>query len=197
MMQRREALKALAVITGGAVLVPSCDFTKEEILAAYNKLQVTPSLLQLLAEVADTIIPAGSLKGASDINVHDFILVMVNDCMNEENQQAFMKGLSNFDAYSKKTGGRYFDKLNPEEKASVVTSGLALTIQESADNSGNSEEAHERNIVSFLRTTKRFTIQGFMASEYMQREIKPVNLIPGKYNGAVLLTDIKQETIHG
>jgi hypothetical protein len=78
-MNRRDALRSLALITGGLVLVPSCDFSKEDILAAYQNLQITPSLQQLLKDIAGTIIPAGNIKSAADIEVQDFILVMVND----------------------------------------------------------------------------------------------------------------------
>jgi hypothetical protein len=34
-------------------------------------------------------------------------------------------------------------------------------------------------------------------SQYIMAEIKPFKIIPGDYKGAVLLTDIQNETIHG
>ena len=107
-MDRREALKALAVATGGMVLVPSCNFSKEDILSAYSKLQITPTQVKLLAAVADAIIPAGSLKGSADLMVHDFILVMVNDCLKPEEQQKFISGLSSFDSYAILKAGKTF-----------------------------------------------------------------------------------------
>lgn len=196
-MERREALKALAIITGGAVLVPSCNFSNKDILAAYSNLQVTPTLQKLLGSVTDTIIPAGSIKGAADINVQDFILVMVNDCMNEEQQSTFMTGLSAFDAYSKKTGGKSFEKLTPEARTSVVQMGLALAKEQNGEEEHTAAPNPDEAIADFLKITKRFTIQGFMMSEYIQTEIKPYEMIPEKYNGAVLLAELKKEVIHG
>jgi hypothetical protein len=200
-MQRREALKALALITGGAVLVPSCNFLKEDILIAYKNLQVTPSLQKLLASVADTIIPTGTIKGAADINVQDFILVMVNDCMQAEDQQVFMKGFSEFNTFSKKVGNKSFSRLTPEEKATVVEAGLALKFEseDSVPLSENEkiERENERAVAEFLKVTKRFTTQGFMMSQYIMTEIKPYALIPGEYKGAVLVSDLKKEIIHG
>ncbi|RZS95549.1 gluconate 2-dehydrogenase subunit 3 family protein [Cecembia calidifontis] len=184
-MKRRDALRSLALITGGLVLVPSCDFSKEDILAAYKNLQITPSLKQLLAGIADTIIPPGNIKGAADLSVQDFILVMVNDCVDENGQQAFMKGLQAFEGFSKKTSGKNFSKLTKEEKENLILSGLST------------EEENEKDIRSFLETTKRFTIQGFMLSEYIQTEVKPYSLIPGDYKGEVLIADIKTERING
>lgn len=202
-MDRREVLKALAILTGGAVLVPSCNFLKEDILLAYKNLQVTPSLLKLLGEIADTIIPAGTIKGATDINVQDFILVMVNDCSNPDEQKIFMQGLSSFNDYSKKTGDKSFSKLSPEEKAKVAEAALAIKNDAEEKTSENeSEEAKlEREnlkaVGEFLKVTKRYTIQGFMVSQYIQTEIKPYQMIPGEYKGAVLLSDVKKEVIHG
>ncbi len=202
-MERREALKALALITGGAVLVPSCNFLKEDILIAYKNLQVTPSLQQLLASISDTIIPAGTIKGAAEINVQDFILVMVNDCMEPEDQKVFMHGLTSFNEYSKKVGGKSFSRLTPEEKANVVGAGLAIkiesedTISPTEDDETKMERENQKALLEFLKITKRFTTQGFMMSEYIMTEIKPYKIIPGDYKGAVLVSDIKKEIIHG
>lgn len=201
-MERREALKALALITGGAVLVPSCNFLKEDILIAYKNLQVTPSLQQLLASISDTIIPAGTLKGAAEINVQDFILVMVNDCMKPEDQKVFMRGLTSFNEYSKKVGDKSFARLTPEEKATVVEAGLALKFESenvpaNEDEGAKIERENQKAILEFLKTTKRFTTQGFMMSQYIMTEIKPYKMIPGDYKGAVLVSDIKKEIIHG
>ncbi|WP_332914300.1 hypothetical protein [Algoriphagus boritolerans] len=42
-MNRRIALRHLALISGGLVLIPSCDFSSDDILAAYQNLKVTAS----------------------------------------------------------------------------------------------------------------------------------------------------------
>jgi hypothetical protein len=36
-----------------------------------------------------------------------------------------------------------------------------------------------------------------MASEYIQTEIIPYSLIPGEYNGAVLIADIQNTRVNG
>ncbi len=199
-MERRDALKALAVLTGGAVLVPSCNFLKEDILAAYKNLQVTPSLQQMLAQVTSTIIPAGTLKGAADLQVQDFILVMVNDCFKPGEQQLFMRGMQHFDDYSDAVGGKSFKRLTPEAQTQVVEAGLAIEPKEApATETEEEKEARENEqaVREFLQITKRFTIQGFMMSQYIMTEIKPYKMLPGDYQGAVLLSDLKPEVIHG
>ncbi|MBX2895490.1 MAG: gluconate 2-dehydrogenase subunit 3 family protein [Cyclobacteriaceae bacterium] len=187
-MQRREALKSLAILTGGAVLIPSCNFEKEDILKAYSNLQITPTLQTLLGQIADTIIPPAQLKGASDLAVQDFILVMVNDCLDKDQQTQFVKGLQDFNAFSKKISGSAFSKLQSTEKEKVVTQGLSI---------GAGADENQKTIHEFLSITKRFTIQGFMMSEYIMTEVKPYSLIPGKYNGEVLISSISNLKING
>lgn len=183
-MKRRDALRSLAMLTGGLVLVPSCDFSKEDILSAYQKLQVTPSLNALLAQIADTIIPAGKIKGAKDLSMQDFILVMVNDCIDETGQKSFMDGILGFNPFSETNAGKAFDKLDVAERETLIRSGLAL------------EDESQKHIKDFLSMTKRFTVQGFMLSEYIQTEVKPYSLIPGEYKD-VLIADLNPERIHG
>ena len=89
-MNRRHALRHIALISGGLALIPSCDFSKEDILAAYENLKITATQKALIASISDSIIPAGEIKGALDLAVPDFILVMVNDCFTKENQEKFL-----------------------------------------------------------------------------------------------------------
>ncbi len=184
-MNRRDALRSLALLTGGLVLVPSCDMLQEDILEAYEKLQITPSLRDLLASISDTIIPQGRLKGAADLEIQDFILVMVNDCMDEENRTDFTTGLTHFNDFSKTNSGKKFEKLDRSQREELIKIGMA------------SEDEIDAAIRHFLNTSKRFTIQGFMLSEYMQTEIKPYSLIPGTYKGEVLIADLNKEKLDG
>lgn len=190
-MNRRIALRHLALISGGLVLIPSCDFSKEDILAAYENLKVTASQKTLLGLISDTIIPAGEIKGALDLEVPDFILVMVNDCFTQENQGKFTAGLAAFPNYVKNTAGKKFEKLATKEKEDIILAGTKLE-------SGDTEEGKKNASVSyFLNSTKRLTIQGYMASEYIQTEVIPYSLIPGEYNGAVLISDLQKNRING
>jgi hypothetical protein len=190
-MNRRIALRHLALISGGLVLIPSCDFSSDDILAAYQNLKVTASQKNLLGAISDTIIPAGEIKGALNLEVPDFILVMVNDCFTKENQDKFTAGLTAFPNYVQKTLGKKYEALSTKEKEEFILTETKLEVDDTAD---GKERA---NISYFLNSTKRFTIQGYMASEYIQTEIIPYSLIPCEYNGAVLITDLQKPRING
>ena len=190
-MNRRHALRHIALISGGLALIPSCDFSKDDILAAYQNLNVTVSQKVLLGAISDTIIPAGEIKGALNLEVPDFILVMVNDCFTKENQDKFTAGLVAFPDYAKNTVGKKFETLTTKEKEELILNGTKL------EGDDTPEGIEKGNVAYFLNSTKRFTIQGYMASEYIQTEIIPYSLIPGEYNGAVLITDLQKPRING
>jgi len=190
-MNRRHALRHIALISGGLALIPSCDFSKEDILAAYENLKITATQKALLAAISDSIIPAGEIKGALDLAVPDFILVMVNDCFTKENQEKFTAGLQAFPDYAEKTTGKKFADLSSKENETLLVQGLALTGDE------NPEGTVLAQVGYFLSSVKRFTIQGYMVSEYIQTEIIPYSLIPGEYNGAVLISDLQKPRVNG
>ncbi len=190
-MNRRIALRHMALISGGLVLIPSCDFSKEDILAAYDNLKVTASQKTLLGVISDTIIPAGEIKGALDLEVPDFILVMVDDCFTQENQEKFSAGLAAFPDFVKNASGKKFETLSTKEREDTVLAGTKLE-------GDDTEEGKKRaSVAYFLNSTKRLTIQGYMASEYIQSEVIPYSLIPGEYNGAVLISDLQKPRVNG
>ena len=186
-MDRRLALKQLALFTGGLMAFPSCDFSRENVLAAYEKLQVTDAHRDLLARVVETILPGGEIKGAKELNMQDFVLVMANDCLGEEDQSRFIRGLKNFDAYVKKKSGSIFEKMNQETAESSF-----MAIVDSEDKSEEMEE-----LKYFLNTTKRFTLQGYLNSEYFMTEVMPYNMIPGGFQGAKMIDPTEKINING
>lgn len=103
-----------------------------------------------------------------------------------------MQGLQGFDDFSKKSGGSIFSKLDQAGKESVVKAALELEIAENTQ-----PEDPQKTTKEFIGMAKRFTIQGFMMSEYIQTQVKPYSLIPGDYQGAVLISDLKPERING
>jgi len=177
-MDRRSAMKQLAILTGGAVMMPACDFSEESILQAYQNLNITQSNKVLLTRVTNTIFPGTTLKKAEDLVIQDFVLVMSNDCLSTEQQAGFVKGLKGWDDFSKTTFGKAFSKMDQKEAEEAMVKGMAM------EGENESEIGHTRQ---FLNTTKRFALQGYLNSEYFMTEIKPYELVPARFYGSKLI----------
>lgn len=177
-MDRRSAMKQLAILTGGAVMMPACDFSEESILQAYQNLKVTQSDHALLSQVTNTIFPGTTLKKAEELMIPDFVLLMSNDCLNPDQQNGFVKGLKGWEDFSKKTFGKAFSKMDQKEAEEAIIKGMAL------EGENDSEAGYTRQ---FLNTTKRFALQGYLNSEYFMTEIKPYELVPARFYGSKLI----------
>jgi hypothetical protein len=190
-MSRRKALRKILYITGGVYLLSACDSNSDDIILSYENLNANETHKQLLASIVEVIIPAGKLKGAYDVGVHNFILLMVNDCFNEEDQGQFMLGLNEFKSYSKFHTGKVYEKLTRRQKEVLIQDGIDNIVK----NKSNSPQ--EKAVQYFLKQCKQLTIQGFMNSEFIQHKVLSLSLIPGSYNGAVLISDTPKKRING
>jgi len=188
-MDRRKALMNLGILTGGMVLLPSCDFTKEQVSLSLNKLRITASEEALMKELVSCIIPESDIPGAASLHVHDFVWIMVDDCMSEENQSMFLNGLKGFDSHIKKTTGNSFSSLDQKEREAV----LNMIINEPKDGSGPALS----DLKLFVSTTKQFTSFGYLKSEYIMTEVMPYKLIPGTYGSCEIIDNSKRVNING
>jgi hypothetical protein len=185
-MDRRLAIKQLAILTGGVVMMPSCDFSDKSILQAYENLKITEAQKQLIARVTNTIFPGIQLKSAKEIQLEDFVLVMANDCLEASQQSDYVKGLGQFDGFSKKHFGKPFSDMDQNE----ATDAFRKTM-EMDSGSGLKEAKH------FLATTKRFALQGYLNSEYFMTEIRPYELVPARFIGSKRIDSTESIDING
>lgn len=169
-MDRRKALKQIGLLSGGMILFPSCDLSKENVSRVMNKLEVTENQERLLAALAEAIIPESEIPGARTLNVADFVWVMVDDCLDEDTQKSFMTGLDEFKGRFSEINGSSFDKSGQDERAR----GLQSIVERESSTDGNDA------VATMLEIAKACTILGYNKSEYVMTEIMPYTLIPGK-----------------
>lgn len=92
-MNRREALRRVAFIVGGTVIganlfLEGCTRPASKDVAALFEQEST----DFLGELAEAILPETSTPGAKAAGVGEFIPVMIRDCYDENDQNAFLKG---------------------------------------------------------------------------------------------------------
>ncbi|MEX2593173.1 MAG: gluconate 2-dehydrogenase subunit 3 family protein [Anditalea sp.] len=194
-MDRRIALKQLALITGGLMAIPACDFSRENILAAYDKLKINADHRNLLSKVVETIIPGGEILGAKELDIQDFVLVMANDCLSEEDQGTFTNGLKQFDQYVQKEYGKQFVKMD-QAKAEEVFNSIVNAKEVHSENQVK-EDFNRDELKHFLNTTKRLTLHGYLNSEYFMTEIMPYELIPEGFQGEKIIDPSEKINTNG
>jgi hypothetical protein len=186
-MNRRSLLKHLMLISGSLTIMPELSAAK--ILSAYDELQVTEIQQKLLRKLVDTLIPKTDLKGADELGVHDFVLVMVNDCLKAADQERFMSGLREFEYQTKARHSTYFSEMDH------LSAERAIAEIIGTDTGGDKRLEATRY---FLKTSKQYAVQGYLNSEYVMTELMPYQLIPGPvFNGKKKIVPEQRVNING
>lgn len=178
-MQRRTALKNLLFITGGVLVIPSCAFQQEEASIPLRNINLKAKEEKLLAELGGTLIPTTTVPGAREAYTHLFVMRMVDDCMEKEDQEKFEKGLKLFEESAEKKWGRSFIKSTADQKQALL---------QQLEN----DKEMSNDLIHFYKTTKRYTIQGYLSSKPVMTTVLKYELVPGPYNGSAPL----KNTIH-
>jgi len=177
-MQRRAALKNLLIIAGGTVLLPSCVQQDKKASIPLDHLKLSADQEALFAEIADTIIPKTDTPGAKELGVHQFVLTMVDDCYEKDDQDNFMKGLNEINDLSKKEYDSSFIKCTPQQRQQLLT---RIDKQEI-----------KGNVLGFFPLMKELTMQGYMKSQYVMSNLLVYELVPARFNGSFPVKDKKR-----
>jgi hypothetical protein len=193
-MDRRELLKMIAVLTGGAVIGGEV-FLSGCKTPAKSDAGFTDEQIALLDEVAETIIPATKTPGAKAAKVGAFMPIMVTDCYTQEQQDAFMKGIVSLDEASKKLNSKSFIDSSPQQRHDLLVSLEKEAKEfnkavEEKDKPRREEFEKKQRPYDFVASPrhyytmlKQLTLLGFFTSKTGMTETLRHNPVPGKYDG--------------
>jgi len=180
-MDRRLAIKQIGIITGGIAILPSCLSTPEnELSVSLNNISLTGDDEALISDLVQTIIPATDTPSAADLEVHKFVMKMVDDCYGSDKQKLFIDGLGQLQVMAKSQYGNDFSNCTTEEKASLLE-----TI----------ENDKESTLKDFYGILKRRTVQGYLKSEYIMKNVLVHNMIPGRFEGCIKIEETSKQKI--
>jgi len=171
-ISRRKALKQFVFVSAALAIIPSCMQDRSKSALLLKKITIGSDDEAMLAELSETIIPKTTSPGAKDISAHLFVLKMVDDCTKKEDQEIFIKGMSEFKVFCKSNAGKDFVNCNAEERKKLLTDLIA-------------KKDEENNLNAFFKTVKRFTIQAYTSSEFFLTKVQVYELVPGRYHGCV------------
>ena len=180
-MDRREAVKVVAVLMGGAfsastlsMMLDSCTTVDKKANGDY----FSENDKKILERMSDIIIPRTDTPGAIDAGVPAFIVMMMQECYTPEEQKKFHDGLMAFDKACKENSGALFLKL-PEGKQVEVVQAL------DADVLGKKRKKKDDNKSTFYRNLKALALLGFFTSEPGATKTLRYEQVPGKYEGCI------------
>ena len=174
MPNRRVAIQQLLIIWAGVALLPGCLQTEQKVSILLKDIQITPPDENMLAELAETILPKTDSPGAKDLSAHLFALKMVDDCYTKVNQDKFIKGMKDFESFVMKKTGKSFVEINASERQAIV----AELDQQKAATEG---------MGYFYQSVKKLTVQAYTTCEYYLTKIRGYKMIPGKFQGCIPL----------
>ncbi len=135
-----------------------------------------PARLDLLAEMADTILPDTDTPGAKAAKVHEFIAVVVEDCLPPEQTTRFWSELEATDSQCQAMHGRSFVDCSPEQRIAFFQQ-----LQTDSKASGKND--------SFFFQLKNLTLQGYFTSEIGATQALAYDPIPGSWIPDMKLDD--------
>lgn len=169
-MNRRTSLKNLLVATGGLIALPA--WAQEWSISDLSKLpsSFSASDQEILASVADTIIPPGNSIGALSVGVDKFLQKLIDNCYDAEVQENVRTQLSVLDDDAKNTYGNPFKSCDQLQRETLLTK---MSV---------SENKKEKD---FFDLMKAETIRGFNTSREVMLQYLNYKILPGHFYGCV------------
>jgi Gluconate 2-dehydrogenase subunit 3 len=177
-MQRRELIQLIAALTG-------CAFVGRDALWAAGDtkapLPYSDADVDLLGEVADTILPATDTPGARDAAVGPFIARYSAACYPPEHIALLKSGILDIDARMQALQGKGFQQADEQAKISLLTQidRQAKEHARVADAKTRDESPH------YFTLMKQLTLYGFFTSEPGATRVARYRPVPGKYRGCI------------
>lgn len=178
-MNRRQAVKRVAIILGGTVLGaeaflhPGCTTVTTEKGNFF-----TNGEIDLLDEIAETIIPKTDTPGAKDAKLGQFMNVMVRDCYTEENQKIVSVGLKTIERLCREKNGKNFKNITLEQRTALLT---AIDQEQAAYSRAKKPEGPPH----YFRLMKELTLLGYFTSEPGATRTLRYVAVPGRYDPCI------------
>jgi Gluconate 2-dehydrogenase subunit 3 len=186
-MNRREAIQKAALLLGGAFSTPT--------LMAMSRWEQTPTVggldftltatqRQIVAEIAEMIIPKTTTAGAIDAGVPAFIEMMLKDCYAKPEQGSFMEGVKALeqDKFLEMNALTRTERL---KKIQAETKDILKAREVKQTKMGDNEDKEEMKAVPkglpFWRLMKELTLLGYFTSEVGVKASFEYVQIPSKF----------------
>ena len=186
-MNRREALLALGGVAVLADPLLAAGRSLRTRLGSGGVLKVLdPHQNATVVAIAELIIPTTDTPGATAAKVNEFTDLMLAEWLDADERTRFLEGLADLDARSRKKFGKDLTACTPAQQTELLELlDLELAAMRDAERQGARREPTPAQ--GFFRMMKRLTLVGYYTSEVGATEELHNPIIPGRYDGCVLL----------
>ena len=163
-MNRRELIKNVGLILGGTLSAPTLfamNRREKSLPPLGSDFKLTAQQRQVVAEVAETILPKTNTPGAKDAGVPAFVEMMLQDCYEQKECTTFLEGVKNL------------------ETADFLNMNTAQRIEALKKIEAESKKLSYGS-TSFWRLMKELTLLGYYTSEVGTKASFEYVPIPGK-----------------
>ena len=169
-MNRRKAIKNLAIVSGGLITLPqwmvSCGLSDSTI----HQTSFTIAEQEILASITDAIIPAGNSIGALSVGVDKFLQKLIDDCYEKDVQDNVKTQLKALENSAKEINKKTFGDCTLAQRQELLLKLSTSAKKEEKD---------------FFELLKSETIRGFNTSQKVMEEYLGYKVAPGHYYGTV------------
>lgn len=180
-MNRREAVKNVALIMGGTMVgaqafLTGCSSDKSK---PVKELFFEDDVI-LLNEVSETIIPETDTPGAKAANIGAFIPMMVADCYTEKEQKVFVDGLKQLRKDFEEQYDSDFTGASAADKLAFLTA-----LDKEQKKAMQEREEGDETPPHYFRMIKELTLLGYFTSEPGCTQAMRYIESPGRYDGCI------------
>ncbi|UZD22249.1 gluconate 2-dehydrogenase subunit 3 family protein [Algoriphagus halophytocola] len=177
-MNRRDALKSVALMMGGTMVGASALLSGCSPEHQIEGLNFGPDDIAFLDELGDTIIPETDTPGAKAAGIGPFMVMMVKDCYDAEQQKTFVDGLNTIRKDFKSEHGKDFVGAPAEERLSYLN-GMYEKYKASGD-------SRDPQVINMLRD---LTVLGYFSSEIGATQALNFVETPGRFDPCIPWSD--------
>ena len=131
--------------------------------------------IAFLDEIGEAIIPETDIPGAKAVGIGSFMVLMVKDTYNKEQQEVFVEGLNTLRKEFKDQVGTDFMRAGQDDRTDFLNQVNKKAL----------EEAAERNGPHYINMLKDLTILGYFTSEIGATQALRYIETPGRYDPCV------------
>ncbi|MEX2567970.1 MAG: gluconate 2-dehydrogenase subunit 3 family protein [Cyclobacteriaceae bacterium] len=171
LLNRREALKSMVLMMGGTMVGANVILTGCAPEDKIEGLDFSEDDIAYLDEIGEAIIPTTDTPGAKAAGIGGFMVMMVKDTYNKEQQENFVNGLNSLKVAFKEENGTGFMDASVDERTAYLNKLNKAMMDPSNENKPE-----------YIGMLKDLTILGYFTSEIGATQALRYIETPGRYD---------------